>query len=117
MTRAVVRQQKRTALGEAYAAVDWSRAACRGTDVVWFFDELWLDEPGTTAMRAAIQECRDICYDCPIRAACLRYAIAAGEWGFWGGTTHKERLERRATLLRRLNGGLSLRRVPQAGGR
>ncbi len=41
-----------------------------------------------------------ICASCPVREACLEYAIVARETeGVWGGTTEKER--RRIIRLRR----------------
>ncbi len=33
-----------------------------------------------------------VCSRCPVRAACLEYALAAGErYGVWGGTVPEER--------------------------
>ena len=33
-----------------------------------------------------------VCAECPVREACLEYALAAGEhWGIWGGTSAQER--------------------------
>lgn len=41
-----------------------------------------LDETGQKA----------VCGSCPVRAACLAYAVAHGElWGTWGGLTYSER--------------------------
>ncbi len=65
----------------------WSQyAACRDTvPEDWFKD----DHPGENA--AVIEILLQICKRCPVREACLRYAIEHNEWGIWGGTTDDER--------------------------
>jgi hypothetical protein len=41
------------------------------------------DFPGTRARR--------VCANCPVRVDCLEYAIAADEWGIWGGLDREQR--------------------------
>ncbi len=44
------------------------------------------------------QEAKRICGMCPIRTACLEYALDNDErFGVWGGLSEKERLEIRRT--------------------
>jgi WhiB family redox-sensing transcriptional regulator len=67
---------------------DWRyRAACRGEDPELFF-------PIGAAGPALVQIARakQVCARCPVRAACLRYALVTGEdYGIWGGLTEDER--------------------------
>ena len=59
-----------------------ARAACRGHDVRVFYPD---SEKGSAA---ALR----VCASCPVRAACLEHALAAGErHGVWGGKTEDER--------------------------
>jgi len=45
---------------------------------------------GTAKM--AIEVAKRLCSECPIQAACLEYAVEAGEeWGIWGGLSSRER--------------------------
>jgi WhiB family redox-sensing transcriptional regulator len=62
---------------------DWrAEAACRGADVSVFFPAT--DEDAEPA--------RAICASCPVRAACLEFALATRqENGVWGGLTEIER--------------------------
>ena len=39
----------------------------------------------------------DICSTCPALSECFNYAVHHERWGFWGGTTRRERKELRAT--------------------
>ncbi|HEV2370192.1 MAG TPA: WhiB family transcriptional regulator [Acidimicrobiales bacterium] len=58
------------------------RAACRGLDPDIFFP-VTDEEAG---------EARAVCGVCPVREACLEYALAARERdGVWGGATERER--------------------------
>ena len=68
----------------ALSIASWrKRAACRGIDPEVFYpvsdeDEAW--------------EAKAICAQCPVRQACLEYALANREReGVWGGTTERER--------------------------
>ena len=55
--------------------------ACMGLDVNLFFSE----------NIGEINQAREICATCPVRAMCLDYATFAEEFGIWGGTTTGER--------------------------
>lgn len=57
-------------------------ASCRGDDPDRYYaDAKEKDLPG-----------RQTCFTCPVRADCLRYAIALGlRGGIWGGFTERER--------------------------
>jgi WhiB family redox-sensing transcriptional regulator len=59
-----------------------NRAACRGIDPDIFFPVT--DEDAEPA--------KAICDVCPVREACLEFALAAREReGVWGGATERER--------------------------
>lgn len=61
--------------------------ACRHADPELFF-------PATTGITAAglAEEAKAVCACCPVRAACLAYALATRQpYGVWGGATEKER--------------------------
>jgi WhiB family redox-sensing transcriptional regulator len=63
-------------------APDWSAALCAQTDPEVFFPE----KGGST------REAKRICAGCPIRPACLRYALETGDrFGVWGGLSERER--------------------------
>lgn len=57
------------------------RAICVGEDANAFFPAH--SDPGTRA--------RQVCANCPVRVDCLEYAIAADEWGIWGGLDREQR--------------------------
>ena len=58
------------------------RAACRGVDPDVFYPVS--DEEA--------EEAKSICRVCPVREACLEYALANRERdGVWGGATERER--------------------------
>ena len=65
------------------ANLTWRQhAACRGLDPATFF-------PGS---EEETEEARAICFACPVREACLDYALANRERdGVWGGATERER--------------------------
>ena len=72
-------------VAEAFPSVlGWqSRAACRGED-----PELWFapDVETVPDRKAREKQARGICGGCPVRPACLRWAMKAGvEDGIWGG--------------------------------
>ena len=61
-------------------------ALCAQTGGDFFFPE-----PGSS-----VREAKRICSLCPIRAACLEYALTNDmRFGVWGGMSEKERLELR----------------------
>lgn len=72
---------------------DWrDHAACRDADPELFF-------PVGTAGPALLQieQAKQICARCPVRAACLDWAIRNGQdAGVWGGTSEEERRALRA---------------------
>ena len=57
--------------------LEWRLAACHATDAELFF---------TDEVTAKL-----ICRECPIREACLEWALTHKELGVWGGTTELER--------------------------
>jgi WhiB family transcriptional regulator, redox-sensing transcriptional regulator len=58
------------------------KAACRGVDPGIFYPAS--DEEAEPA--------KAICAQCPVREACLEYALSARERdGIWGGATERER--------------------------
>ena len=66
-------------------------AACRGTDLEVFFPER-----GESAGPA-----RQVCAGCPVRQACLDYAITNRiAYGVWGGLTERERRTLRSRWVR-----------------
>jgi WhiB family transcriptional regulator, redox-sensing transcriptional regulator len=69
-------------------APDWRvQAACRGLDPELFF-------PITTLGKALPQVARAkrVCLRCPVRLACLDWALHTGQdAGIWGGLTDQER--------------------------
>lgn len=61
-----------------------AQAACRGLDTEIFYP-IPEDEEAEMAAKA-------ICETCPVREACLEYALGSREReGVWGGTTERER--------------------------
>jgi WhiB family redox-sensing transcriptional regulator len=62
--------------------------------------ELWFPADGD---RAAAEHAKAICRVCPVRSACLEWALAANErTGIWGGTTPNERRALRRTAAKAL---------------
>jgi len=74
------------------ADLAWQEEAlCAQTGADFFFPE-----PGSS-----VREAKRICGLCPIRSACLDYALDHDErFGVWGGLSEKERLEIRRTSRR-----------------
>lgn len=67
---------------------DWrDRAACRHEDPDLFFPI------GTTGpAQAQTEQARAVCRRCPVREACLEWAMDTGQaTGVWGGTSETER--------------------------
>ncbi|MGW6445159.1 WhiB family transcriptional regulator [Lentzea sp. NPDC055074] len=52
--------------------------------------ELFFPEPGQVTQ---ISDAKSVCAACPIRTACVSYALRHGVQGVWGGTTEEERRE------------------------
>jgi WhiB family redox-sensing transcriptional regulator len=56
---------------------------------------------------AGVEDAKEVCAECPVRAQCLEYALAERiEHGVWGGSSERERRR----MLRRRRRGASLRR-------
>lgn len=71
-------------------------------------------EPFFPEKGASAREARAVCAVCPVRAACLRYAIEHDErHGIWGGLTEHQRRRLRERHLVSLPGG----REPAAAGK
>ncbi|GAB2719148.1 WhiB family transcriptional regulator [Kitasatospora kifunensis] len=87
----------------------WSwqlRAACRDADSGLFFHPSGERGPAHDERDA---QAKTVCARCPVRAACLEYALDARErYGVWGGLTAEER--RRAVVSRRRRGRRGARR-------
>lgn len=67
-------------------APDWSEAACIGHNPELFFPAK------TVRNRHAWDEPRAICQPCPIRDACLTWALETGQAdGMWGGMDERQR--------------------------
>jgi WhiB family transcriptional regulator, redox-sensing transcriptional regulator len=78
---------------------DWrAYAACRHADPGLFFPV------GTTeAALLKVNRAKQICAGCPVRQACLDWALATGQQvGVWGGTVADERRALRAQRARAL---------------
>jgi WhiB family redox-sensing transcriptional regulator len=61
---------------------------CRG------ITPLMYDELGVARAKA-------VCAGCPVREACLEFALANDErWGVWGGTSERQRRAMRAVRVR-----------------
>ena len=64
-------------------------AACKGADVNVFFGP---DAEFVTARKQREAEAKAICARCPVRDACLAYALdSRQEYGIWGGANEDER--------------------------
>lgn len=73
--------------------VDWrSEAACSGVDSDIFFPAAEEDLEATAQAKA-------ICETCPVREACLQYALATNQSaGVWGGLDAGERRRMRRRI-------------------
>lgn len=69
-------------------AVLVEKRECTLDDNPLFFSE---NDPSRLRAKFAELEAKAICRRCPVQVACLEYALAADEWGIWGGTTRDER--------------------------
>lgn len=75
--------------------MDWRhRAHCRDQDPELFFPA------GTNdAIAQQVEQAKAVCAACPVREACLRWAIESSQdAGVWGGLTERER----RSLVRRV---------------
>jgi len=62
---------------------DWrDRAACRNIDTATFYRH----------RGESIEDAREVCRRCPVRAECLDYALSTGQkYGVWGGMSERQR--------------------------
>jgi|tagenome__1003787_1003787.scaffolds.fasta_scaffold20800234_1 WhiB family transcriptional regulator, redox-sensing transcriptional regulator len=68
-------------------------AACRTSD-----PDLFFPIGATGPAIAQIAEARQVCQECPVRTACLNWALRHDQgYGIWGGTTEEERRALRPT--------------------
>lgn len=73
--------------------MDWSLAACLDHD-----PELWFPVGTEGAAAEQITAAKFVCAGCPIRSACLAWALDTGqEHGVWGGKSEDERRAMRRT--------------------
>lgn len=63
---------------------DWVKQAACNPSVAKFFQTEQLGKPYSVVAKG-------ICAKCPVRRACLNYAIVNDEPGIWGGLTEAER--------------------------
>ncbi len=79
--------------------MDWRHeAACRDED-----PELFFPIGNTGPALAQIEEAKKVCHRCPVKEACLAWALESGQdAGVWGGLSEDERraLKRRAARNR-----------------
>jgi len=74
---------------------DWiSKAACKDLETKIFFPS-----QGEVVNRLAVEACDN----CPVKAQCLSHALHHEGYGYWGGTTEKERKRIRKQLNIRLD--------------
>lgn len=60
----------------------------------------------------AVEEAKQVCLGCVVKADCLRESLENYEEGIWGGLTETERIEYRATsYLRVRRQDISLQRI------
>ena len=82
---------------------EWQvEAACRGLDASVFFHP---ENERGASRRRRVNQAKRVCAPCPVRAACLEWAMSLEEpYGVWGGLSPEERDQmRRARPLRRQN--------------
>jgi WhiB family redox-sensing transcriptional regulator len=62
-------------------------AACRGEAA-----ELFFPSGSTGPALTQIAKAKEVCARCPVREACLEFALGTGQrYGIWGGLTEDER--------------------------
>lgn len=88
-------------------------AACRGVNPELFFAPGRNDDRGRRLRTLGdMQRAQALAYcaRCPVRDACLDYALRFDELGIWGGTTYRERRRLRNELAGR---GVELHNRPE----
>ncbi len=68
--------------------MDWrDAAACLSHD-----PDLFFPTGATGPIGREIEQAKTVCRGCPVRNACLQWALSAGQLsGIWGGLTEEER--------------------------
>ena len=98
---ALTRAARPRSAPEAYATQDltWQRrGACRDVSPSLFFGP---EGEGRHQRHFRESAAKAVCSRCPVRTACLAFAVATGEpFGVWGGTTEGERARRFEPQLR-----------------
>ena len=85
---------ERVVVGLPFDPQPWAAdAACASVGPVDF----WFPDKGA-GTNADTLKAKDICGRCPVRAACLAYAMRNNETGIWGGLTETERRDLRRGL-------------------
>ncbi len=77
-----------------------ARAACRSLPAELFFPAGELEDQAVVQS----EEAKAVCAECPVRLACLEFAIATNQpYGVWGGANASERrsIRRRRMAERR----------------
>lgn len=79
-------------------AEEWhARAACRGSRASLFFAPTSSERRDQRRQRE--RKAKALCAECPVREACLSYALRIEEaYGIWGGLSEAER---RGLVIRR----------------
>jgi WhiB family transcriptional regulator, redox-sensing transcriptional regulator len=81
---------------------DWgwqNNAKCRGEDLVLFFGPEGERQPERETRE---EKAKQVCQGCPVRTACLDYAVSRPEkHGLYGGLNEDERAAERRRRLRR----------------
>jgi hypothetical protein len=57
-----------------------------------------------------------LCFQCPVQAECLAWALARDEWGTWGGTSQRDRNALRKGIVRKMCPACGNRRAPRGTG-
>jgi len=84
-------------LSQAPTRTDWrARSACLEADPELFFP---VGSSGPAVHQ--VDEAKQVCNRCPVRSACLEWALdARQEHGVWGGLTEDERRSLRRRTMR-----------------
>jgi hypothetical protein len=76
---------------------DWRLgASCRDTPTGEFFDY------ERNARMSVPEHLEVLCLTCPVVSSCLSHALKYEEYGYWAGTTAKQRVELRQSLRLKL---------------
>jgi WhiB family redox-sensing transcriptional regulator len=82
--------------------MDWlSQARCKGQPTEIFFAG---DNERGAKLRRNVSRAKQICWSCPVLAACRNYALDTHEpYGIWGALTPSERRQVRDSNSKRVN--------------